>query len=344
MKASKEIGDMASTLGKVKIMHVCGTHEDTITRFGIRSLLPENVEVISGPGCPVCVTTNREIDEAISLAQKGITVTTFGDMLRVPGSRSSLADSKADGNDVRIVYSVTDAVEIAHKNPEKEVAHIAIGFETTIPSNAVALQDAPENFSILCCHRLIPPAMELLLESHEVRIDGFIDPGHVSAIIGVKPYRPLAEKYRIPHVIVGFEPLDVLFSIIMLLEMIKNHECEVRNEYSRVVKEEGNQKALSIMDAVFEPCDVDWRGFPVIPRSGLMLRERFAEHDARERFELRVEPTEDLRGCRCSDVLKGLIYPRECPLFGKACTPKKPVGPCMVSAEGACSIMYRHTS
>jgi hydrogenase expression/formation protein HypD len=341
LKASREINNISNALGKVKIMHVCGTHEDTITRFGIRSLLPENVEVISGPGCPVCVTTIREVDEVIYLARQGITITTFGDMFRVPGSYGSLADAKADGNDIRVVYSITDAGKIARENSKDEIVHMAIGFETTAPSTAVEIRNSPENFSILSCHRLIPPAMEFLLKEGDVKVDGFINPGHVSTIIGLEPYRPIAKRYKIPQVVAGFEPLDMLFAILMLLRMIRDGSSDVKNEYTRIVREKGNVNATEVMNSIFEKCDVEWRGFPVIEKSGLKLRGRFSEHDARKRFEIKVKPSRDPDGCRCGDVLKGLIYPGECPLFGKACNPKKPIGPCMVSSEGACSIAYK---
>lgn len=340
-KAVERIKEISKNMGNLKFMHVCGTHEDTITKFGIRSLLPKNIEVISGPGCPVCVTTIREIDEAIFLARKGITITTFGDMFMVPGSSGSLADAKAEGNDVRVVYSITDSVKIA-KNSENYIAHIAIGFETTAPSTAVEIEDAPENFLILSCHRLIPPAMNFLLESGSIKVDGFINPGHVSTVIGIKPYKPISKKYRIPQVIAGFEPLDVLFAILMLLEMVRDDKNEVRNEYSRIVKEEGNPKAIKAINRVFEDCDVKWRGFPVIPESGLKLRKEFSLHDARKRFKIQVEEHEEQKGCRCGDVLKGLIYPQDCPLFKKICNPKKPIGPCMVSSEGACMIAHKY--
>jgi len=340
-KACDRIKGVAKNLDHAKIMHVCGTHEDTITRYGIRSLLPENVEVISGPGCPVCVTTGREIDEAIALADKGLTVTTFGDMLKVPGSEDSLEGVKAKGGNVRVVYSITDSASIAAENPDKEVVHIAIGFETTAPSTAAELKTAPENFSVLCCHRTIPNAMELLLSSGDVKVNGFIDPGHVSAIIGLGPYRPLTEKFNVPQVIAGFEPLDVLFGILLILEMMEKGKAEVRNEYSRVVKDEGNPKALGIMDEVFQPCDVRWRGFPVIPGSGLELKEEFSQYDARKKFDIKVKDSGEPAGCRCGDILRGLIRPEGCPLFGKGCAPDKPVGPCMVSNEGACAIAYK---
>jgi len=341
-KVCRKIKEVADTLNQVKLMHVCGTHEDTITRYGIRSLLPGNVEVISGPGCPVCVTTTREIDEALALAEKDLIVTTFGDMLKVPGSKGSLEYAKADGADVRVVYSISDSTRIAVDNPDRKVVHIAIGFETTAPSTAAELKTAPENFSILCCHRTIPQAMELLLSSGDVKVNGFIDPGHVSTIIGLNPYRPLTEKFKVPQVIAGFEPLDVLFAILMLVEMIKNGKAEVRNEYSRVVRDEGNPKALRVMNDVFKPCDVEWRGFPTIPGSGLELRQGFNQYDARKKFNIKIKPVKEPAGCRCGDILKGLIYPDECPLFAKVCNPKKPVGPCMVSGEGACAIVYKY--
>jgi hydrogenase expression/formation protein HypD len=341
-RISKKIAEISKNMGSVKLMHVCGTHEDTVTRFGIRSLLPENIEIISGPGCPVCVTTAREIDEAIYLARMGATVTTFGDMLKVPANTSSLSDTKAEGSDVRVVYSVTDSVKIARKNPKKEVVHIAVGFETTAPSTAIALENAPENFYVLCCHRLIPPAMEFLLSSGDVRLDGFIDPGHVSTIIGLNPYRPVSDRFKIPQVIAGFEPLDVLFSVLMLLRMIRNKEYEVRNEYSRIVKNEGNPRAINAMSRVFEHCDIKWRGFPEIPDSGIALRDGFSEYDVRKKFEIKVKESKEPKGCRCGDVLKGVIYPGECPLFGKKCSPENPVGPCMVSGEGACMIAYKY--
>lgn len=339
---SRKINSISKNLREIKIMHVCGTHEDTITRFGIRSIIPENIELISGPGCPVCVTTQREIDEAIFLAEKGITVTTFGDMLNVPGSKGSLTDAKARGCDVRIVYSITDSVGIARKNPEKEVVHIAIGFETTAPTTAIEISNASENFSILSCHRLIPPAMEFLLKSEDIEIDGFINPGHVSTIIGVKPYESLSKKYRIPQVISGFEPLDVLLSVFILLNMIKKKENGVVNEYSRVVRYHGNQKALAAINEIFKPYNVEWRGFPKIPNSGLKLRKEFSGYDARKKFNIKIKKTKNQTNCRCGNVLKGKISPKDCLLFAKACNPEHPIGPCMVSKEGACGIAYRY--
>ncbi|HIE34548.1 MAG TPA: hydrogenase formation protein HypD [Candidatus Altiarchaeales archaeon] len=343
-KLSEGIRRISKNMGHIKIMHVCGTHEDTITKFGIRSLLPDNIEVISGPGCPVCVTTTREIDEAILLSKnEDVILTTFGDMMKVPGSESSINEAKSEGSDIRIVYSPSDAVKIAQET-DKDVVHVAIGFETTAPSTAVELRNAPDNFSILNCHRTIPSAMAFLMESGDVKVNGFIDPGHVSTIIGIKPYRPVSERYNVPQVIAGFEPIDVLLAIFILLEMIENKEFKVRNEYSRVVREEGNPKALNAINEVFEPMDVKWRGFPEIPGSGLKLREKFRKYDAREKFDIRVEDRGEPRGCRCGDVLKGIIYPEECPLFGRKCTPVSPVGPCMVSMEGSCAIAFKYGS
>lgn len=343
LKASEKIKELAGG-EKFKFMHVCGTHEDAITKYGIRNLLPEGVEVISGPGCPVCVTTAKEIDETQALSDFAI-ITTFGDLLKVQGSRGkSLRDAKAEGKDIRVVYSISDSLEIA-KNTKKEVSHIGIGFETTAPSTAAAIlnTDIPENFSVLSCHRVIPPAMDALLSSGGVKIDGFIDPGHVSAIIGVKAYEPLSRKYKIPQVICGFEPLDVLFGIILLLEMIKKKEYSVKNEYSRVVRYEGNPRAENIIYEAFDVCDVSWRGFPVIKNSGLNLNEKFSCFDARKKFDIKITESAELpEGCRCGDVLKGAIHPDECPLFGKACSPDNPVGACMVSSEGSCGIWYRY--
>jgi hydrogenase expression/formation protein HypD len=341
-KIVAKICNTASGMGPLRLMHVCGTHEDAIAKAGIRSLLPDNVEIISGPGCPVCVTTTWEIDEAIALAKNGATVTSFGDMLKVPGSASSLSEAKAEGCDVRIVYSITDAVKLAKEKPGKEVVHVGIGFETTAPTTAVEIMSAPKNFYVLSCHRTIPPAMDFLLSEGDTRIDGFIDPGHVSAIIGMGPYHVLGEKYKVPQVVAGFEPVDVLYGVLLLLEMIKQKDRGVRNEYSRVVKEEGNRKALDVLKKVFEPCDVKWRGFPAIPGSGLAIKEEYGGHDARAKFRIDVKDSPEPRGCICGKILKGISYPAQCPLFGKKCTPEKPVGPCMVSGEGSCHIAYKY--
>jgi len=304
------------------------------------------IEVRAGPGCPVCVTTVKEIEEAILLARKGKVVATFGDMFRVPGERQSLADVKAEGFDVRMVYSITDCVAIAEKTG-KDVVFFSIGFETTAPTPAsVILNNPPENFSILSAHRLIPPAMEALIKMGEMKIDGFINPGHVSTIIGAGAYEFLSTRYKMPQVIAGFEPLDVLVAAYMLAMQIRKGEARVENEYARVVKPEGNEKAQRIMEAVFEPFDMGWRGFSVIPSSGLRLREEFATYDARKRYEDELSELcneyKEPEGCRCGEILRGLVYPEDCPLFGKVCTPQHPIGPCMVSMEGCCNILFRY--
>ena len=329
---------------KIRIMHVCGTHEDTVSRYGIRDLLPDCVEIIPGPGCPVCVTTSREIDESLELARCAV-ITTFGDLMKVPGSRGrSLVDEKAAGADVRVVYSIFDALAIARET-DRETVFVAVGFETTAPSTASVFRagSIPENFSVLMCHRLVPPAMELLLRDGDAGLDGFINPGHVSAIIGTRPYEALSEKYGAPQVVAGFEPNDVLLAVLMLLIMMRNGEGKVRNEYMRVVRPEGNVKAQELMGGIFEPGDVDWRGFPVIERSGLVLRDAYARYDARKKHGLSVKSApEILKGCICGKVLKGTAYPDACGLFGKECTPQHPVGACMVSSEGSCGIWHRY--
>jgi hydrogenase expression/formation protein HypD len=333
---------------QIQIMHVCGTHQDTIVKNGLDPILNDcGVTVRQGPGCPVCVTTQREIEEGIRLAERGKIVATYGDMVRVPGVEKSLSDIRASGGNVQIVYSIQDAVSIAgrSKNP---VVFIAVGFETTAPSTAVTLLgDLPSNFSILNCHRYVPPALHALLEMGEVKIQGFIEPGHVSAVIGMKPYEELALQYRLPQVISGFEPLDLLMSVYMLAKQVKNGEAKVENEYTRVVKYEGNQKALKLLEEVFQPCDLKWRGFPVIPRSGMKLKKEFERYDARRIYEDELEDVSsrefgEPKGCKCSEVLRGLVESTDCLLFGKACTPQHPVGPCMVSIEGACNISYKY--
>jgi len=329
---------------RIKIVHVCGSHERTIAMFGLRSLLPESLEVFSGPGCPVCCTPVFEIDEAIEVARGGATITTFGDMLRVPGSNGSLLDCRGEGCDVRVVYSISDAVEMARQEPEREIVHMAIGFETTAPTTAVALLSSPpKNFSVLVSHLLIPPAMEFLLESGETQIDGFICPGHVSTIIGSRPYEPISERYGVPQVIAGFEPVDVMLGILMLIKQINQGRHEVEVEYTRSVRREGNQAALELMKRAFIKVGKAWRGFPEIQDSALELRDELREFDGRKKFGVRKRRIyEPPKGCRCNEVLRGVIYPWECPLFKKACTPEHPVGPCAVSSEGACNVAMRY--
>jgi len=345
-RIAQKIREVAPKKDTVKFCHVCGTHEWTITHYGIRSLLPENVEVIAGPGCPVCIVPAAEVDESVQLAQKGVVVTCFGDLLRVPGSNGSLLDAKAEGADVRVVYSISDAVAMAEKEPAKEFAFFAVGFETTAPSTAVeALKNPPKNFSFLVSHRLIPPAMELLLGVGDLQIDGFIAPGHVSAIIGLKPYELFPRVYRMPTVVAGFEPNDVLMSLYMLLKQVKERAARLENEYDRVVKPEGNPKALEMMAKAFEVTGGNWRGIGRLPDSALNLRENLVRLDAREKFGVKVTQGRDiLLGCECHLVIIGKIKPDKCPMFMKACTPEKPVGACMVSSEGTCRVWAKNVS
>lgn len=320
----------------IKLCHVCGTHEWTITHSGLRTLLPENVALIAGPGCPVCIVPAREIDEAIWLSLNGVTVLTFGDMYRVPGSEISLEDARSQRGEVRVVYSVRDAVEIAEKNPSKEFVFFAIGFETTTPMNAVEAERYPENFSLLVSHRLIPPALDALIGMDDLNLDGFIAPGHVSTIIGMKPYKKYPEM-GMPTVIAGFEPLDVLMSVYMILKQIRNGKPKLENEYSRAVSYEGNVKAQEVVARVFDTVDGAWRGIGTIPDSALKLKDKFSTFDARKKFEIEVGPGRDVHpGCSCPQVILGKISPDKCPLFMTACTPEKPKGACMVSREGTC--------
>ena len=336
----EKICKLASKAGKVKICHVCGTHEWTITHFGLRSLLPTNVEVIAGPGCPVCIIPASEFDEAIQLALKGLVVACFGDVLRVPGSKMSLLEAKAEGADVRVVYGVGDAVKMAEKEKDKQFVFFAAGFETTAPSTAVEIvKKPPENFSFLVSHRLIPPAMKLLVEMEDLRLNGFVAPGHVSTIIGVKPYEVFPEVYGMPTVVAGFEPLDILFCVYMILKQLSESKPRLENEYVRAVSSEGNVKAQELMRKVFEVVDGNWRGLGIIPSSTFKLHEEYDGFDARLKYGVKVEHGVDIHpGCKCHLVIIGKIKPTECPLFMKTCTPQKPVGACMVSNEGTCRI------
>ncbi|MFQ6063954.1 MAG: hydrogenase formation protein HypD [Candidatus Bathyarchaeia archaeon] len=330
---------------EVKFCHVCGTHEWTITHYGLRSLLPKTVKVIAGPGCPVCILPAVELDEAIALALEGVTVVTYGDVIRVPASESSLQEAKASGGDVRVVYSVKDAVRMAEKEPCKDFVFLAIGFETTAPATAVEiLNKPPENLSFLVCHRLIPPAMELLLGVGDLHIDGFIAPGHVSTIIGMKPYQTFPDAYHMPTVVAGFEPLDILFAISMLLRQLRDGEARLENEYKRSVAWEGNVKAQAAIQKVFKVVSGRWRGLGRIPSSALALREEFTPYNAREKYDVHIERSRDLLpGCLCHLVMIGKINPPECPLFMKACKPSAPKGACMVSIEGTCRIWAKHS-
>ena len=328
----------------VKIMHVCGSHEHTIMENGIRSLLPEEVEIIAGPGCPVCVVPSREIDEALELIDRGVTITTFGDMLRVPGSERSLADAKAEGGDVRVVYGINRAIEIAQKE-DNDVAFISAGFETTAPTTAAELlATPPENFSVLSCHRLIPPAIDFLINSGETTLNALIQPGHVCTIIGTQPFEYFSSQFGIPQAVAGFNPLDILMSVYMILRQIHNETPKIENEYTRAVREEGNVIAQEKMNEVFEVTSREWRGFPKIPNSILEIKDEFSEFNAREKYDIEVKDVNEApKGCICGPILRGLARPEDCKLFRKACTPLHPIGACMVSKEGTCNIAHRYS-
>lgn len=339
LKRIAELCDREATL-----MEVCGTHTMALFKFGIRSLLPSQIKVIAGPGCPVCVTPQSAIDKAIELSREA-TVVTYGDMYKVPGSHSSLEKEKANGKDIRIVYSALDALAIAEEEADNEVVFLGIGFETTAPASASAIITAREkgikNFSMLSVHRLIPPAMEAL-SSGELNIDGYMCPGHVSTIIGEEPYSPIAERFNIPCVIAGFEALDILEGIYLLLRQIQENKSYVENGYKRAVRPEGNKLAREVMGSVFESVDSEWRGIGIIKKSGLALKENFSGLDAEKRFDIDIEEGEPHPGCICGEILKGLKTPSECENFGSHCTPDEPLGPCMVSSEGTCAAYHKY--
>ncbi len=331
----------------VRLMEICGTHTMAIFRHGIRSLLPETVELVSGPGCPVCVTAMEEIDRAVKLAQMpGVMITTFGDMLRVPGSVSSLQNERAQGAAVKMVYSTVDALKIASEYPEQEVVFLGIGFETTAPTVAAAVKTArekgQENFSVLSAHKLLPPAMDALLWGGDLGIDGFICPGHVTTIIGTSSYERVAEQYHTACVVTGFEPVDILEGVLMLVQQVEAGRATVQIQYGRGADPQGNPAALKLMDEVFEPCNSPWRGLGSIPQSGLAIREAYSAHDASKRFDVHVPPAKEPPGCRCAEILRGAVRPPDCRLFRRACTPRTPVGPCMVSSEGACAAYFKY--
>jgi len=327
-------------------MEVCGGHTHTIYRHGIEQLLPDTVELIHGPGCPVCVIPMGRVDDAISLAQQpGVIFTSFGDMMRVPGSTSSLLEAKARGADVRMVYSPLDALKIAQANPGNRVVFFAVGFETTAPSTAVTLLRARElgleNFSVFSNHVTIVPPLKSILDSPDLRLDGFLGPGHVSTVIGNRPYDFVPQRYGKPLVTAGFEPLDILQAVVMLLQQFADGRCEVENQYTRVVSDEGNPIALRILEQVFvlRP-HFEWRGLGFIAQSALALNDDFAAYDAEKLFQVPGIRVADPKSCQCGEVLKGVIKPWECKVFGTACTPETPIGTCMVSSEGACAAYY----
>jgi hydrogenase expression/formation protein HypD len=334
------------TTEPLKLMEVCGGHTHTIFKYGIEDLLPPNIEMIHGPGCPVCVIPLGRTDDSISLAlQPGVIFTTFGDMMRVPGSNTNLFDAKAAGADVRMVYSPLDALKIAKKNPDRQVIFLALGFETTAPSTAMtilqAAKEGVENFSVFCNHIMIVPALKAMLDSPDLKLDGFLGPGHVSTVIGTRCYDFVANEYGKPIVVSGFEPLDILQSAYMIVKQVVEGRAEVENQYSRVVLRDGNVKALEVIFDVFEPRDYfEWRGLGSIARSGMKLQKKYAAFDAELKFAVPGLKIADPKACQCGEILKGVKKPWECKVFGTACTPETPIGSCMVSSEGACAAYY----
>ncbi len=331
----------------IQVMEVCGTHTVSIFRNGIRTMLPANVGLISGPGCPVCVTAQRHIDAAIRLAQiEDVILTTYGDMLRVPGRLGSLEQQRAGGADVRVVYSARGALSLAAENPAKTVVFVAIGFETTAPATAAVLVEAQqrglENFCILAAHKRVVPAMTALLSAGEVALDGFLCPGHVSVIIGADAFRPVVERFHKPCVVAGFEPKQILLGMLHLVRQIVSGRCELENVYGVAVTREGNRVAQLLIEQVFEPADAPWRAIGEIPASGLELRPAYRRFDALRRFRIELGPDEDHPACRCGEVIQGKAAPDECPLFGHRCNPLSPIGPCMVSSEGTCAAWYKY--
>ncbi len=331
----------------IRLMEFCGGHTVAIFKHGIRQLLPKTIQMLSGPGCPICVTANADLDKAIALAHlPDVIITTFGDMLRVPGSYSSLQQAKAEGSDVRVVYSVQDALQIARDNRDKSVIFIGIGFETTAPTIAASIlqaeQEGIDNYYVLALHKLCPPIMKALLDLGEVRLDGIICPGHVSSIIGSYPYKFIPDNYGIACVVSGFEPLDILLCVDMLVNQIETGQPKVEIAYRRGVKPEGNKPAIQLMYAVFEVAEADWRGIGLVPSSGLRLRKSYQRFDAETRFDVDPGPTREPKGCLCGSILRGVSTPLDCQLFRRSCTPEHPVGPCMVSAEGSCATYYHY--
>ncbi len=339
--------EICSEKGKISLMEVCGTHTMAIAKSGIRNLAPANLKLLSGPGCPVCVTAQGDIDAMIELVRRSeITLATFGDMIRVPGTESSLQEERSQGADIRVVYSPLDALALAQSMPEREIVFLGIGFETTAPTVGITIEAAAAsgltNFSVLSFHKVVPPALEVLFSDPDIRVDGLICPGHVSAVIGSEPYQILAEKYHKPCVVTGFETQDVLEGIVMLLRQIHKSDAKVEIQYRRIVKAAGNPLAQAVLDRVFRPVGARWRGLGFIPGSGLELAPAYASMDARKKFNMQEMEDIPIKGCACGEVLSGRITPHDCALFGKGCTPMKPIGPCMVSQEGACAAYFRY--
>ena len=347
-KAADEIRRLADPSLHYRLMEVCGGHTHAIYRFGLKDILPENIELIHGPGCPVCVLPMGRIDDGLSMAQDpNVIFTAFGDMMRVPGVNGSPLEHKARGMDVRIVYSPTDAIKIAQANPDRHVMFFSIGFETTAPSTALTLKRAKSlglaNFSVFCNHVTIIPAIRAILDSPDMRLDGFIGPGHVSTVIGCRPYEWIAANEKKPIVVSGFEPLDILQSIVMLLRQLKNGEARVENQYKRVVPWEGNRSALAAMAEVFQLRPFfEWRGLGFISQSALRIRDSYAEWDAEQRFNVPGLRVTDPKAAQCGEVLKGVLKPAQCKLFGNECTPEHPIGALMVSSEGSCAAYFNY--
>lgn len=344
-KYLEEINELAPE--KYTVMEVCGTHTVAIAKNALRNLLPPQIRLVSGPGCPVCVTDSSDIDRYLFLAgQSGVTIATFGDMIRVPGSQKSLQVLRGEGADIQVVYSTLDALEYARKHPEREVVFLGVGFETTVPTVAVSIQQAQQeglkNYSVLSMHKLVPPVLQALAEDPELEVDAFLDPGHVCSVIGTGPLEFMAKTYGKPGVVTGFEGLDILEALTMLLGQHHQGRAEIEIQYKRAVKAEGNREAQAFITRVFEPVDARFRGMGVIPQGGLGIRKEYEAWDAAKKFALPEFESTDLPGCRCGDVLKGKIAPPECPMFARKCTPLNPVGPCMVSSEGSCAAYYRY--
>jgi hydrogenase expression/formation protein HypD len=347
-RLAEQIEGLVEAGRSYKFMEVCGGHTHTIYKHGVEDLLPPSVELVHGPGCPVCVIPMGRQDDAIALAEDPeVIFTTFGDMMRVPSTRGSLLDAKARGADVRMVYSPLDALRIAREHPERTVVFFAIGFETTAPSTAITLLRARDegitNFAVFANHVTIIPAIKAILDSPDLRLDGFIGPGHVSTVIGTRPYRFIARDHRKPVVVAGFEPLDILQGVYLALRQLSQGRSEVENQYTRVVREEGNPRALAVMAETMElRTTFEWRGLGFISHSALKLRDEFAAWDAEVRFAIPGVRVADPKACQCGEVLKGVIKPWECKVFGTACTPDRPIGTCMVSSEGACAAYYNY--
>jgi hydrogenase expression/formation protein HypD len=348
-----EIQELGKQLGRqteqpLKLMEICGGHTHSIFKYGIEALLPDTIELIHGPGCPVCVMPRGRLDDAIALAENPhVIFATFGDAMRVPGSQKSLLQAKAQGADIRMVYSPLDSLQIARDNPNKEVIFFSIGFETTAPSTALTVLQAQaeqiNNFSLFSNHVLVIPALTALLDNPDLQLDGFIGPGHVSMVIGVEPYQVISDRYNKPLVVSGFEPLDILQSIWMILQQMVEGRCEVENQYSRLVQQQGNRVAIEAVHQVFEVRETfEWRGLGDIPHSGLKIRPEYAQFDAEVKFTVPNLKVADAAACQCGEILKGVLKPWQCKVFGTACTPETPIGTCMVSSEGACAAYYKY--